>query len=129
MKRFFRLMPLALLLMTTGCLSSLDNSNNEHKQNSHLLSVKIKVIEVVEDSDNQFVVEALENCAEIIKQGDIILVTADSADISSILESYQENNSFRIYFPMTNDTSDGISVTCFDIIQYDSANKIVNQIQ
>lgn len=122
MKRFLRLIPLALLLITTGCSSSFSNSNKGHNQNSHLLSVNIKVIEVVEDSDNQFVVEALENCAEIIKQGDTILVTADSADISGILESYQENNSFRIYFPMTNDTPDGISVTCFDIIQYDSAN-------
>lgn len=125
MNRFFCLILSALLLMATGCSTGFNNTNEAHNQDGYLLSVNVKVIEVAEDNENWFVVEALENCTEKIKQGDKILVTADSADISSILESYQENNSFRIYFPVITDTMEGVCVTCFDIIQYDSTGKIV----
>ncbi|MBC8586233.1 hypothetical protein [Youxingia wuxianensis] len=129
MKGFFCLLLSALLLMTTGCSGNSDNANEGHNQNGHLLSVNVKVVEIVENNDKLFKVEALENCTEKIAQGDTILVTADSADISSILESYQQNNSFRIYFPVITDTAEGVSVTCFDIIQYDSTGKIVQKFE
>lgn len=72
-------------------------------------------------------VEALESYKEEINQGDTISVAADSTKVSDILGTYQEHNSFRIYFPKIDDTSDGISVTCLDVVQYDSSGEIIQQ--
>lgn len=96
-------------------------------QNAHLLSVNVKVIETEGNSGNLFWVEALEDCASIISLGDTILVTADSDEIASILEAYQDSNSFRIYFPMIDEVSNEISVTCYDVIQYNSEGGIIQQ--
>lgn len=60
-------------------------------------------------------------------QGDTISVATDSTEVSDILETYQEHNNFRIYFPKIDDTSDGISVTCLDVVQYDSSGEIIQQ--
>ena len=98
-----------------------------------------------EGSDNapQFdpIFELIENIAEVpqndassavpdrtvINQGDTISVATDSTEVSDILEAYQEHNNFRIYFPKIDDTSDGISVTCLDVVQYDSSGEIIQQ--
>ena len=74
-------------------------------------------------------VEALESYKEEINQGDTISVAADSTEVSDILETYQEHNSFRIYFPKIDDTLDGISVTCLDVVQYDSSGEIIQQVE
>lgn len=76
---------------------------------------------------NLFLVEALESYKDEINQGDTISVAADSTKVSDILGTYQEHNSFRIYFPKIDDTSDGISVTCLDVVQYDSSGEIIQQ--
>jgi hypothetical protein len=99
----------------------------KQEQGLHLLSLKVKVIEMVEDEDNLFLVEALESYKDEINQGDTISVAADSTKVSDILGTYQEHNSFRIYFPKIDDTSDGISVTCLDVVQYDSSGEIIQQ--
>lgn len=127
MKKSFCLILLTLLLLTLGCSGCSDNSDKELYQDAHLVSVNVKVINAVEDRDDQFVVEALEDSGKKIKQGDTILVTADDAAISEILKSYQENNKFCISFPVIKETSDGMSVTCFDVRQYDSANKVIEE--
>ena len=93
----------------------------------HLLSLKVKVIAMVENEDNLFLVEALESYKDEINQGDTISVAADSTEVSDILETYQEHNNFRIYFPKIDDTSDGISVTCLDVVQHDSSGEIIQQ--
>lgn len=80
-------------------------------------------------TDNLFLVEALESYKDEINQGDTISVAADSSEVSDILETYQEYNSFRIYFPKIDDTSDGISVTCLDVVQYDSSGEIIQQVE
>ena len=70
----------------------------------HLLSLKVKVIAMVENEDNLFLVEALESYKDEINQGDTISVAADSTEVTDILETYQEHTSFRIYFPKIDDT-------------------------
>ena len=97
------------------------------EKGSHLLSLKVKVIAMVENEDNLFLVEALESYKDEINQGDTISVATDSTEVSDILETYQEHNNFRIYFPKIDDTSDGISVTCLDVVQYDSSGEIIQQ--
>lgn len=104
-----------------------DGNAQNHEQASHLLSLNVKVIEIVEDNDNLFLVEALESYKDKISQGDIISVAADSAEVSDILGAYQENNDFRIYFPQIDDTADRISVTCLDVVQYDSNGEVILQ--
>ena len=104
-----------------------DDTTQNYEQVSHLLALNVKVIEMVEDEDNLFLVEALESYKEEINQGDTISVVADSTEVSDILETYQEHNSFRIYFPKIDDTLDGISVTCLDVVQYDSSGEIIQQ--
>lgn len=104
-----------------------DGNAQNHEQASHLLSLNVKVIEIVEDNDNLFLVEALESYKDKISQGDIISVAADSAEVSDILGAYQENYSFRIYFPQIDDTADRISVTCLDVVQYDSNGEVIQQ--
>ena len=104
-----------------------DGNAQNHEQASHLLSLNVKVIEIVEDNDNRFLVEALESYKDKISQGDIISVASDSAEVSDILRAYQENNDFRIYFPKIDDTADGISVTCLDVVQYDSNGEVIQQ--
>ena len=106
-----------------------DDTTQNYEQVSHLLTLNVKVIEMVEDEDNLFLVEALESYKDEIKQGDTISVAADSTEVSDILETYQEHNSFRIYFPKIDDTSDGISVTCLDVVQYDSSGEIIQQVE
>ena len=106
-----------------------DDTTQNYEQVSHLLALNVKVIEMVEDEDNLFLVEALESYKEEINQGDTISVAADSTEVSDILETYQEHNSFRIYFPKINDTSDGLSVTCLDVVQYDSSGEIIQQVE
>ena len=116
--------------MPSCARSSSTNSNDQagkQEQGLHLLSLKVKVIEMVEDEDNLFLVEALESYKDEINQGDTISVAADSTKVSDILGTYQEHNSFRIYFPKIDDTSDGISVTCLDVVQYDSSGEIIQQ--
>lgn len=111
------------------------NSDNEttdltartQDQSAHLLSVNVKVTGIAGDSGNSFWVEALEDCASTISQGDAILVIADSDEIAGVLEAYQDSNSFRIYFPVIDETSNEISVTCYDVIQYNSAGEIIRQ--
>ena len=71
--------------------------------------------------------EALESYKDKISQGDIISVASDSAEVSDILRAYQENYSFRIYFPQIDDTADRISVTCLDVVQYDSNGEVIQQ--
>ena len=106
-----------------------DDTTQNYEQVSHLLALSVKVIEMVEDEDNLFLVEALESYKDEINQGDTISVAADSTEVSDILETYQEHNSFRIYFPKIDDTSDGISVTCLDVVQYDSSGEIIQQVE
>ena len=80
----------------------------------HLLSLKVKVIAMVENEDNLFLVEALESYKDEINQGDTISVATDSTEVSDILETYQEHNSFRIYFPKIDDTcwiEEGVNMT------------------
>lgn len=48
----------------------------------HLLSLKVKVIAMVENEDNLFLVEALESYKDEINQGDTISVAADSTEVS-----------------------------------------------
>ena len=130
MKGFLCLMLSALFLVTVGCSGCSDNSDdqaNKQEQGSHLLSLNVKVSEMVED--NLFLVEALESYKDKINQGDIISVVADSTEVSDILETYQEHNSFRMYFPKIDCSSDGISVTCLDVVRYDSSGEIIQQIE
>ena len=127
MKRIICLLVSIPLLVLAGCAGSSGDTTSELNQSAHLYSVSVKVIEPVKDSDNLFLTEALEGCADMISQGDTILVSASSTEISNILDAYQDNNSFRIYFPVANRTSDGVSINCFDIVQYDSAGKIIQQ--
>ncbi len=127
MKGFFCLILSALLLMTTGCSSGSNGATQDQRQSAHLLSITAKMVEVVDAEKKFYFMEALEHCTDEIDKGDIILVSADSAEISSILESYQDNNNFRIYFPKVDDAEDNMCVTCFDIIQYDSTGKVVQQ--
>ncbi len=132
MKGFLCLMLSTLFLVTVGCSGCSDSSDdqaNKQEQGSHLLSLNIKVSEMVEDEDNLFLVEALENYKDEISKGDIISVVADSTEVSDILETYQEHNSFRMYFPKIDYSSDGISVTCLDVVQYDSRGEIIQQIE
>ena len=111
-KHFFpimcTLMLSALFLVTVGCSGNSNDQAGKQEQGLHLLSLKVKVIEMVEDEDNLFLVEALESYKDEINQGDTISVAADSTKVSDILGTYQEHNSFRIYFPKIDDTSDGI---------------------
>lgn len=104
-----------------------DRRSSDPDQNAHLLSLNVKVTGTEGNSGNLFWVEALEDCAGIISLGDTILVTADSDEIASILEAYQDSNSFRIYFPIIDETSNEISVTCYDVIQYNSEGGIIQQ--
>lgn len=104
-----------------------DGNAQNHEQASHLLSLNVKVVKIVEDSDNLSLVEALKNYKDKISQGDIISVASDSAEVSDILRAYQENYSFRIYFPQIDDTADRISVTCLDVVQYDSNGEVIQQ--
>lgn len=129
MKGFLGLMLSMLLLVTAGCSGNAKNQTSNQEQGSHLLSLNVKVIEMVEDNDNLFLVEALESCKDKISQGDIISVVADSTEVSDILGDYQENNNFRIYFPKVDDTADGISVACLDVVQYDSNGEVIQQIE
>ena len=126
-KHFFpimcTLMLSALFSVTVGCSGNSNDQAGKQEQGSHLLSLKVKVIEMVD----LFLVEALESYKDEIKQGDTISVAADSTKVSDILRTYQEHNSFRIYFPKIDDTSDGISVTCLDVVQYDSSGEIIQQ--
>lgn len=129
MKGFLCLMLSALFLIITGCSDHSNDETNNREQGSFLLSMNVKVIEMVEDEDNIFLVEALENYKDKINQGDIFSVTADSIEVSEILEAYLENNSFRIYFSEIDDTANSISVTCLDIVQYDSNGEVVQQLE
>lgn len=122
---FYMMFILCFLLM--GC-SSISGSISEG-QDAHLLSVSVKVIEKKEDDNIAFRVQALESCGNDIENGDAILVTAEIPEIYDILEAYQESNSFRIYFPKVNETADGISVFCFDIVQYDSSGHIIRYLE
>ena len=125
MKGFLCLVLSALFLVTVGCSGNSNDQAGKQEQGLHLLSLKVKVIAMVENEDNLFLVEALESYKDEIKQGDTISVAADSTEVSDILD--QEHNSFRIYFPKIDDTSDGISVTCLDVVQYDSSGEIIQQ--
>lgn len=130
-KHFFpimcTLMLSALFLVTVGCSGNSNDQAGKQEQGLHLLSLKVKVIAMVENEDNLFLVEALESYKDEINQGDTISVATDSTEVSDILETYQEHNNFRIYFPKIDDTSDGISVTCLDVVQYDSSGEIIQQ--
>lgn len=129
MRGFMCVMLSALFLVTVGCsCNSIEQPSNQ-EIGSHLLSLNVKVIEIVENEDKLFLVEALESYKDKISQGDIISVVADSTEVLDILETYQEHNSFRVYFPKIVDTSDGISITCFDVIQYDSSGEIIRQVE
>lgn len=119
----------ALFLVTDGCSGDSNDQVSNQEQGFHLLSLNVKVIEMVEDADNRFLVEALESYKDEISQGGIISVAADSTEASDILETYQEHNSFQIYFPKIDNTSDGISVTCLDVVQYDSSGEIIQQME
>lgn len=129
MKGFLCLMLSALFLVSVGCSGNSNDQASNQEQGSHLLSLNVKVIEMVEDEDNLFLVETLESYKDEISQGDIISVAADSTEVSDILETYQEHNSFRIYFSKINDTSDGISVTCLDVVQYNSSGEAIQQVE
>lgn len=85
---------------------------------ARLLSVDVKVIEVV--NDTTFTVEALADCSDKISTGDIISVSTDFESVADILENYQESNHFSIYFPNVGETDAGLSLTCFDAVQYDA---------
>lgn len=130
-KHFFpimcTLMLSALFLVTVGCSGNSNDQAGKQEQGLHLLSLKVKVIAMVENEDNLFLVEALESYKDEINQGDTISVATDSTEVSDILETYQEHNNFRIYSPRIDDTSDGISVTCLGVVQYDSSGEIIQQ--
>ena len=127
MKGFLCLVLSALFLVTVGCSGNSNDQAGKQEQGLHLRSLKVKVIAMVENEDNLFLVEALESYKDKISQGDIISVAADSAEVSDILGAYQENYSFRIYFPQIDDTADRISVTCLDVVQYDSNGEVIQQ--
>lgn len=129
MKEFLCLVLSALFLVAVGCSDDSGGQAGKQEQSSHLLSLNVKVIEMVEDGSNLFLVEALESYEDEINQGDTISVTADSTEVSDILETYQEHNSFRIYFPKINNPSVKISVACLDVIQYDSSGQIIQQVE
>ena len=97
----------------------------KQEQGLHLLSLKVKVIAMVENEDNLFLVEALESYKDEINQGDTISVATDSTEVSDILETYQEHNNFRIYFPKTTTILRMvISVTCLVCcFTYDSSGR------
>lgn len=101
---------------TTDIVSS--GSEHGQSQSAHLLSVDVKVTEVV--NDTTFKVEALADCSDKITTGDTISVTTDFESVADILENYQESNHFKIYFPTIGETDAGFSVTCFDAVQYDA---------
>ena len=92
-KHFFpimcTLMLSALFLVTVGCSGNSNDQAGKQEQGLHLLSLKVKVIEMVEDEDNLFLVEALESYKDEINQGDTISVAADSTKVSDILGTYQ----------------------------------------
>ena len=92
-KHFFpimcTLMLSALFLVTVGCSGNSNDQAGQQEQGLHLLSLKVKVIEMVEDEDNLFLVEALESYKDEINQGDTISVAADSTKVSDILGTYQ----------------------------------------
>lgn len=77
-KHFFpimcTLMLSALFLVTVGCSGNSNDQAGKQEQGLHLLSLKVKVIEMVEDEDNLFLVEALESYKDEINQGDTISV-------------------------------------------------------
>ena len=52
MKGFLCLMLSALFLVTVGCSGNSNDQAGKQEQGSHLLSLKVKVIEMVEDEDN-----------------------------------------------------------------------------
>ena len=98
-KHFFpimcTLMLSALFLVTVGRSGNSNDQAGKQEQGSHLLSLKVKVIAMVENEDNLFLVEALESYKDEINQGDTISVATDSTEVSDILETYQEHNNFR----------------------------------
>ena len=71
-KHFFpimcTLMLSALFLVTVGCSGNSNDQAGKQEQGLHLLSLKVKVIEMVEDEDNLFLVEALESYKDKISQ-------------------------------------------------------------
>lgn len=93
-------------------------SEHGQSQSTRLLSVDVKVTEVV--NDTTFKVEALADCPDKITTGNTISVTTDFESVADILENYQESNHFKIYFPTVGETDAGLSVTCFDAVQYDA---------
>lgn len=81
------------------------------------LSLDVKVLTAITDKvGTSFSVEALENCDEKIIAGDIITVTSDYAEVIDALDNFQTADCFTIYFPVVNETSDGLSVNCIDAI-------------
>ena len=123
------MLALCMIASLVGCgnqSTASSDSNVEPSQGAHLLSVNIKVIEAIEGTNKSFLAEALENCGDKISQGDTVSVTTDSAEIANVLQTYQENSNFKIYFPTVNKQSDGISVICFDVVQCESPNTIAD---
>ena len=99
-------------------LSAKNSAQTGQIQSAQLLSVDVKVIEIV--NDTTFTVEALADCSDKIRTGDIISVTTDFEEVVVILRNYQESNHFKMYFPNVGKTDEGFSVNCFDVIQYDA---------
>lgn len=95
MKGFLCLVLSALFLVTGGCSGNSNDQAGKQEQGLHLLSLKVKVIAMVENEDNLFLVEALESYKDEINQGDTISVAADSTEVSDILGTYQEHNCCR----------------------------------
>lgn len=72
MKGFLCLVLSALFLVTVGCSGNSNDQVGKQEQGLHLLSLKVKVIAMVENEDNLFLVEALESYKDEINQGDTI---------------------------------------------------------
>ena len=107
-----------VLICILGLVSCGNSAQTGQTQSARLLSVDVKVIEIV--NDTTFTVEALADCSDKIRTGDILSVTTDFEDVAIILRNYQESNHFKMYFPNVGKTDEGFSVNCFDVIQYDA---------
>lgn len=111
------LLAVILVLCFVGCSSNLTNTASGENQSATMLSLDVKVLTAITDKvGTSFSVEALENCDERIIAGDIITVTSDYAEVIDVLDTFQTADCFTIYFPVVNETSDGVSVNCIDAI-------------
>ena len=89
--------------------------------------VRVVVDEMIEDDKLQddVLVITYPKMLHIVQDEDQLDLQMDDYEMSKDFQTLF--NSFRIYFPKIDDTSDGISVTCLDVVQYDSSGEIIQQ--